>query len=318
MGRNSERTDEQIHMRRVIPAVLVAVLLTTAGCSGLTGDEPTEDVSATPMDVPEDPTYPPGVTENGVESVSTLLHAHKEALAKQSVTFHQETTATRICSRVSASDGEAFSCENSSSMYDGFIHGQYLENRSHFLTHTRSESATIYDDYTVRSYADGERVYVNQTRSDNSTYRIAYGPDGEPTDPRKMMFVNLDKEGVLTNYLHTMNVVSVERIQDSPTELYRITARDFEKEDQFTNDRGYEAVSDGSLSLVVAETGAIQSYNVSYTFTDEKGRVRFEQTVTYSDWGNTTIEEPDWLSKVNESDAQPPESHTATATAEGR
>ncbi|WP_338726862.1 hypothetical protein [Haladaptatus sp. DJG-WS-42] len=301
-------------MHTSLPATLLCcLLLMTAGCSGLTSDDSKQGVSATPIEVPEDPTYPPGVTEDGIQSVSALVSAHQSALANQSVTFHQETTATRTCTRVTSSEGEAFSCENSTIIYDGYVHGEYLKNRSYFLTHTfaDSESMTeVYDDYIVRAYADGKRVYMNETQADNSTYRTLYDPDGEPIDPREVLYVNLHKESELMNYLYTMNIVTVERVQESPTERYRITAEGFEEPEQFADQRGVEAVSGGSLSLVVAETGAIQSFDVSYTQTTKNGRVHIEQSVTYTDWGNTTIDAPEWISKVNETGA--PASDTAT------
>ncbi|WP_336360621.1 hypothetical protein [Haladaptatus sp. ZSTT2] len=277
----------------------------------MTSDDPKQSVSATPLDVPEDPTYPPGVTENGIESVSTLLSAHKKALATQSVTVHEATTATRICHRVNSTDGESFSCEGETVIYDGTIDAR-VANQSHYLFSTRSKATRRehVDAYVLHHYANGERIYTNQTRAENTTYQVQRNPNGDPIDPRNMLYL-IGNEGILTNYLHSMNIVSVEQIQDSPTQLYRITADGFEKPEEFIGS-GDQTVSDGHLTLVVAENGAIQSYNSSYTTTDEQGRVHVEQSVSYENWGNTTVDASDWISKVNETNE--PTAETATAT----
>lgn len=86
-------------MQRTLGAVLLAVLVVLAGCSGVFGGsgEPTETV--TPAPVPTDeptptpvPRLAPGLTGQGIENASALVAAHASFLRNQSFTRQSNST----------------------------------------------------------------------------------------------------------------------------------------------------------------------------------------------------------------------------------
>ncbi|WP_059056704.1 hypothetical protein ABSL23_11320 [Halobacterium sp. NMX12-1] len=98
--------------RKLAATACVALLLVTAGCSGVTNPSTT----ASPTDTsPNDGVvqYPPGVADNGtLTDADALMNAHLEATANQSLVFTDERDypdkeTTRTFARGSSARGTA-------------------------------------------------------------------------------------------------------------------------------------------------------------------------------------------------------------------
>ncbi|MFC6731437.1 hypothetical protein [Haladaptatus sp. DYSN1] len=297
-------------MRHFVAAVAVSFLLVTAGCSGiLGGSDLSADISATPVAVPSDPTWPPGVNETSVSNVTALMTGHRDALSNQAAVIHIERTTTQLCEGQAAPHGDADTCENATIIRDGFSEGKYSANHSHhsargytFANSTHMERARTSH---YRTYGEGEQLYINQTHNGNSSYQVVYDQYDSSADPDEPSLPQMLRQDRVAEILEQMEVVDVTVIQESPQKRYRITARGFEDSREILERYDANDIKSSQLSMVVTETGAILSSEYSYTLVHDEGPRQYEYAATLEYPDTLSPVKPDWISTMNGVDMPP-------------
>jgi len=261
---------------RWLSAALLACLLTTAGCSALVGTDEAGQTTVTPAPVPTaqpsvtGPAYPPGVTRDGLHSVSRLSVAHREALENTSYTLREEYRAFNAANGSESVRRAATIAVASPTRYrDEMVRMRTGANG----TVTRFEQS---------AYADGSRWYE---RRDDGTVEYRHG---------RLEFTR-DKFAARTAfYLGRYGVVDRSEttvVVRNGTRRYRIRGTGGEVP-------ATERLDEYRIELLVGPDGLVRRFEVRYRTDRTAVRYRFR----YEKVGETTVPRPAWLdSATNES-----------------
>lgn len=258
------------------PAVLLVVLLATAGCSAPLGPatEAPDRSTLTPVSVPETTErtavaseVAPGVTADGVRSPDRLGTAHARVLAGTSYTANRTVIRrdregavvgrTRTVVRVSADPGR-FRYE--------------LELREG-------------ERRRVERYGDGERVYERETTTNGTRAAVVRGPDGEPLDPRTVSFGDAsNRRGIVQLFVRFPFQVT-DSVMRNGTTYYRLAT---------SEPRALPPARNITATALVSERGLVRNYTITYRVQrgEQPTTVRVESRFT--DVGATTVEPPAW------------------------
>lgn len=201
-------------MRRALGAVLIAVLVVLAGCSGVLGGgggEPTETV--TPAAVPTDeptptpvPRLAPGITEQGIVNPRALVAAHRTFLQNRSFTKRSNSTALAANgSTVLQTTSTLRAGPAGEGLYSVIErNGSYVSQESATIS-TRSEAWWDDGRYVVkRTFPNGTTTYsqppINVTRAEIGTGTLPY----------------------LLESFGTNNTTMTDRLTRNGTTLYRV------------------------------------------------------------------------------------------------
>ncbi|MFC7027773.1 hypothetical protein ACFQH8_10315 [Halomicroarcula sp. GCM10025710] len=153
--------------------VALAILTVTAGCTSVTGfgDAPDEAVTPAPVPTaePRDPIPPPGITDAGIRSVTTLSAAHRQALTNQSYTMHERYVGTLTRGNVTTTVRR-----NETTSVTG------IRTYRHDLDRVRTFSDGRERIYRQSTYGDGQLWYERRDDGENRTFRggeIRFGRD---------------------------------------------------------------------------------------------------------------------------------------------
>lgn len=281
-------------MSRTVPLLCVAFLILTAGCvtGGLSGDDastsdPTAATTATAGDetTSEDGelnesanvSYPPGVTESGLENVTALVHAHDEALRNETYRATVELTAR----------------------------GDDIDERSVPFEVINGPNASLsvmqvsVNDGPIETYSvweRGEFVVSNNTGPEGTEYRYSQGGvrardiDGSASGAlflrTYLTYGDLETDGTVT--------------RDGRT-LVRLVASDY-------NETAFEPTENGTvtafeMTALVDERGVVHSMRIrseAETENDTGETITVETNLTFVTQaiGQTSDPDPDWLDDV--------------------
>lgn len=291
-------------MTRQLAAVAVAVLLVTAGCSGLGGtapsaDQPTQDEPNEPTTQPE-PTetttqttttdspqqLAPGVTSEGVTDPLALADAHANQLGENSFTASSSRTKRALNGSLLARSTETLR----------------YEKESHWLRLFQSSGPrpAIWgiERGQLEQYADGEYAYSRYDRFDgNWSYATALdvrgtaSADSVLSDARGREDVYQALGAVETNVSGSY--------AENGTTVYRVTGS------APTANYGGSEVTDYSVAAWVTEDGLVRDLTVTFD-----GPVRTDLqsgattpghatlTWTWANVGTTIAEEPPWYDEA--------------------
>lgn len=269
-------------LRRTFAALGVALLVVTAGCSGMLGDEnpatttgedATSTATTTERTDPSEVSLPSGVTEAGLQNVSALLAAHNRSL-----------------------DGAAYSAS-----VDIGGDGQQASvavTRGADATRLRVETAGT----TIQGWKQGPRTVTAQTADGQTRYRYAYGDLGGSFGSGFQMYSGIT-DVVVGTYLTAGDYNTTGVVTRDGTTLVELTA-------ERANQTAIERVSSGNTTVesfaataLVDRNGVVHSLEANLTQTvngeTRTGTVDYELT----DLGSASPAEPDWLGEVPQLDA---------------
>jgi hypothetical protein len=264
-------------MRPVI-AVLLGCCLLLAGCNTLTGSGPGDDrfedtVTPVPVSDPDrEGGLPPGLTDEGIGSLSVLVRNHRDALGNQSYVMTEWERSRSI--RPDRPD--------------------LLVTRGERM---RVESATVYSHrlMRVRATANGSREFFRATYADGDQWHqrtvngtgesFAVGPIRSERD--RFVFA---ATFAMEQYLSAGNA-SVVPVSENGTTVYRVrTEHPGRFDDNWSN---YTAVA------YVEPSGFVRRLSVSYVVDHGDGREVVAYRFAYERRGNVSTEPPDWLGRAD-------------------
>jgi len=253
-------------MRQSLPALAAVTLLAIAGCGGFPAPNPGPEPPTT-----EQPQYPPGVTEDGLEDARALIDAHRASVREHGAAVTSNTTVTAPLGD-EVQTVELWSAGRAAP--DGGPVHYESENPRVFTNGTvvRQTVATYADHETVtRRVVAGGNVTVESESQD----RVAAMRDRR---------VALDGELQRTLSAGSFTVASVER-RDGRW-VTRLVANEGELSD------GDDSRGEFSASVEVAQSGRVLSLAFTRDPYPDERVGREESRVTWTN--GTTVDAPAW------------------------
>lgn len=272
-------------LKRTFAALGVALLVVTAGCSGVLNDDgpatttgsdedaTTASTATTEQTDLSEASLPAGVTEAGLENVSALLEAHNRSL-----------------------DGAAYSVEVD---IDG--DGQQTSvamTRGADAARLRVETG----DTTVHGWKQGPRTATVQSTDGETQYRYAYGDSENSVGSGFQMYSGVT-DVVIGTYLTAGDFNTSGVVTRDGTTLVKLTADRANQTAVEQLGSGNTTVESFEATALVDENGVVHGLEADLTETVD-GETR-TGTVSYelTDLGSATPEEPNWLGEVPQLDA---------------
>ncbi|MFC6796796.1 hypothetical protein [Haladaptatus sp. DYSN1] len=309
--------------RSSLVSILCGLLVVTAGCTGLTGSEPTQDVSATPADVPEDEhaamsctvmegaessndlsskppnapadntSYPPGVSEQGVEDSWALVKSHLHAAPNGSF----ELTASH--KEVKRDDYGSSVKHWSQHVTANTTNGMFLLNRTN-VRNNKTVQWTTYQNQTKLFWRSvGENKTLCHVLPADSNLTVGGFVDNE--------------EFSIISQAGDWNVTRIDGTEDQ----FRLQSNSLKEDSWLKDPNSSVSASNLTIDMVVRSDGTILEYRYSI----EKTRPEFGETtrvITEYELFNlgehVSIEEPDWVSEVNVTSERTTDGQATTAS----
>ncbi|MEF8784236.1 MAG: hypothetical protein V5A54_14260 [Haloarculaceae archaeon] len=272
---------------------LVALLVVLAGCSGVPvvqPEESTETVTPIPERSPA-PSYPPGMTDRGVEAPDVTASAHADRLA--------ETSYTLSSNRSVRANG---------TMKSFFSVRVALDDERNYHTRARTNGPDGPEflgrpPATAEFWSDGETHLRKLTRDGETTYdELESGPGRVSTWrywTRTAPFG--DRQGSVFRTVRDVMESFVWRIdteRTGDTTQYRLEA------DEYTSTAFAPSevtdVRNVTASATVTQSGLVRSIHMRYIGTIDGETVLVERTIRYENVGNTSIERPEWYDRAKD------------------
>lgn len=277
------------------PAVVaLAVLLVTAGCSGLGpvggdgGAEPTS--SLTPVPIPEDDSrkaLAPGLTADGVESPRALADGHEASLANRSyrlvanrtVRYENGTLRERLLVDLSLGADRSYLVETSTAGPSAPVflgtppaRATFWSNGSTYARQLTRDNRTT---YTTFQPSEGAGTWQYWART------VPFG--GQVATPQRF----------LERTFSAVPVRIAGRVPGEDPAAYRLTGnRTTGPLPGVTDPRAVD------LRATVTAGGLVRSLSLTYVGTVDGEPVRVRWTVRYGAVGNTTVERPSWAGRA--------------------
>lgn len=271
---------------RAISAVVLLVLL--AGCNGAPSvDGPDTATSVTPVEVPADYDYAPGVTTDGVTEPATLAAAHEQVLANSSfritanrtVRYANGTLREQLLVDVAVAENRTFLAAATTRGPNAPVFlgrppatGTYWSNGSVNVRKLTRDGTTTYNEFEMPGSGAGTWRYWTQT--------VPFG-GGQATP------------GAYYGSLFAAVPTSVtgENTSGSTTSYRLASERPIVGE--FRTD--VTDVRDVRLVATVREDGLVTDLSLRYVGEVDGATVRVVRTVRYRGVGSTTVARPSWF-----------------------
>ena len=247
--------------RRALQLLVVSCLVALAGCSGaLSGG------GAAGEQTLDDVTYPPGVSENGT-NVSALADAHESYLQNRSLTLAVESRVDSSAGNRSVALDAAVGADRNNVLVNGSASGQQI---SVYLTPDKR--------YTRIAAGSGEAAYQASNRTSGAAQLVPSSYSGAGY---------LDQFGGIANFTPT----GVRTVDGTPLVVLRADG---------SNATATQAanVTDYNATMLVDEHGVVRSVTVEATSERNGQQFRTNYSLTISDVGETTVDEPAWLDEA--------------------
>lgn len=280
-------------MQRSMFAVLLALSLVLAGCSGLgIGGNETPTETSTPAEVPTDaPTQTPvqqlapGLTGGGVTDAFALGDAHAAVLDNVSYTVHENFTIRY----------------KNGSIFNQVTTRVQIANNSRFYIVQDGLGPNVSGSGSFSAWSNGERVLFAQTSNNNTSYNIPPGiEEREPIPPQEAVrAIGIDPTNSEQIYgiFSSVETRVTDRTTRNGTTHYQIVATNVTNPAAFDRGRNPRNVS---LQALIDSRGLVREYQLSYTATLNGAPAQIHRQVNYSSLGNTTIERPPWYDEAIE------------------
>ncbi|MFC5974008.1 hypothetical protein ACFPYI_22030 [Halomarina salina] len=266
-------------MRRALPLAVVA-LVCLAGCGGLVGDGSSPASTSTPADVPTDSPLvnpPPGLSEDGVTGVQTLVDAHTDALDNRSFT-------ERRSDRLLAANGTTLAATNSTGRVNDAHDRAATSYRLTGIPASSERYVPWFDQSVTRldQWYNGSQ-FVLRGDGPNGTMYASVPPLGTPT---------WGPTTALERFYYAAESTRVSSENGSiEVQLDGVTGN-------WSIARVSVTVTDGTVTVTMTDDGRVTQYRTEFTGTLERApntTVEGEQVVEYTAVGETTVDRPEWV-----------------------
>lgn len=264
-------------------ALALACCLLLAGCSAFGGSSADSDRFETVTPVPvgdagaSESTLPPGITRNGIGSVSVLLGSHRRALENTSYVWTEWERSRSI--RESAPNIVVVRDERMT------VEGPRVYN--HTLSRVRVTRNTT-QRFDRNTYADGAAWHQRTTNGS----AVAFA-DGQMRSNRdRFAFA---ATFAIEQYFSVGNA-TVTRISEGDTTLYRVQNDD--------PGRFNEYWSNFSAVAYVEPSGFVRRLTVSYEIERDTVTEVVAYRFAYEQRGNVSVSPPDWLDRAERRDGE--------------
>lgn len=261
--------------RRVLAALGLAVLLTTAGCSALPfggNDNPLSDENP---GVDTDVEYPPGVTDAGVENQSDLLSVHHNRLSAEG----------------------SFTLEHSQTVSEG---DEVVQTQSRELKLNNRSALVV-------TQQDGETTERAWSNGSQTVQEVSVQTEDGEKKTRPVVREGAFNVGPYMSERAVSSVVVGFDYQTKATEelrgqtVFKLTSTSTADENVLKDTYRASAIRNASSTLWVNSQGQILKMDVTVDMLDQNGqRVTVEDTYTVKNVGETTVGEPDWVTQARE------------------
>lgn len=278
---------------RAAPIVL-AVLLLLAGCSAAPAVEREDPATTTvtPVDVPADYDYAPGLTTAGVTEPATLAEAHTTVLAGTAYRLTADRTVRyangtlreqlRLDVALSADRTYLATAATRGPTAPVFLgrppaNATYWSNGTVYVRKLTRDGRTAYNDFDVPSSGAGTWRYWTRT--------VPFG--GEQATPRTFY----------TDVFASVPVTVDGETTTGDTTAYQVSGDDLASPGFRTE---VTDIRDVQLVATVREDGLVSSLTLRYAGTVDGDSVRVTRTVRYRSVGSATAPRPPWFQKAVE------------------
>lgn len=272
---------EKTQLKRVLLTATVALLVATAGCSGLVGDDGTGNGNG------DTGANGSGYDVNGSNLDGQTLTDTTAEVVESEGSFTVETSASFSMSQ----NGQEQSSASESSLRVNLDDDRGIRNQTQSVDTAGGTQQQISVVYT-----DGNTSYRKQTAQGNTTYDKQ---EGEPQSFGGVQPVNTSDftqnyTGIVDGFSWETNGSSeVDGVAVTEYSLTGIADKQVLGADESTT------IENASGTLYIDSEGVVRQAEISYTFATEQGSTSIDATTTLSDVGSTTVEEPDWLSEAS-------------------
>lgn len=279
-------------MRKALATMMVVLLALSAGCLGFFGGQDTTDTTPTPEVTADTETtetatetettetetesdtnkglsaFPNGVTGDGVEE-QTVLNGHMSILSGSSATVNYTSTLD---------DGKYRATQTIQTQYDQNAQLDSVSN----------------DGYTRTMYTTGKDstpLYI-QSSSDSETRYIV---DDEAVIPKAQSMQQMRVRALLLGgeYQYQGNAT----VDGEAVAVLKAT--------EFRDEKAIQPIAFGDAQSInatayVTADGVVKKIDFDITTSSNDIEMNYNGTLTYSDVGETTVEEPDWFIDAKE------------------
>ncbi|WP_254536728.1 hypothetical protein [Halomarina litorea] len=208
----------------------------------------------------------PGVTTERVVDAYELRSAHEEALRGQSVTRRQANRRVTVNGEVAERSNQTL-----------WVAADRTDYRYHRVQYEAGAPTWRSEEWSNGTVGYERSIHDNETefhRYHGERERRAYldVPSG------------IERDGETT-------------VTDLGDGRYRVVVTDFENPNRVLHYGGERSVIDLHVELVVRESGLVERYEQSYSYTEgaENPTYRVRRVTTFTDVGSTRVERPDWF-----------------------
>ncbi|WP_135854009.1 hypothetical protein [Halorussus salinus] len=300
-------------MRSAFRVLALAVLVTTAGCTGAFDGGPATDTASPQTDETDSPTtetrtpvedrsVPPGMSADGLADADALVSAHADALAGESVTFRERRV-------------RRYGNETADRRWNRTV--RTAANRSRFRVVTETENVPIFgaSEGRVAVFADGRRAYRRVETPNTSWSSAVRTASGDPESPRNVApdVARTDDLRVLLSALALDSAANARKLGESGT--YRLSSSELANPDLLASHLGVSSVRNVSFVGIVTPNGTLAEYRLTFAGEEDGTQVRGTSLVEYARLGETTVETPAWYDEARRrTDGENPDGTARTAT----
>jgi len=274
-------------MSRRFAALACVLLVATAGCGGVSSQNPqttTAPTQTTATDAPEQ--LAPGVTAGGVQDPEALADAHLAAVENQTFVSHERIRRTN---------------ESGTGYWNATL-SMLNESVWRYTSVQTGAFPSTYFGPRFDAYADGERMVYRIANETARTYGVyQYTTENETVVlPPDEVFERSYRQYYQRDFVYSLasRTDEVAAVGDGAVRLTGI-ANDL--------DLGSPEVTNVSFSMTVAADGLVESIDLTYDHSTQP--TTYRHTMTFAADVTDPVEEPDWYETglnetvLNESDA---------------
>lgn len=222
----------------------------------------------------------PGLTEDGVEDPIALAEAHRDTLLDTSRTMEVEDTRA-------ADETTLVEIDETTEVEEGtfpVLHTSTVGGDDPVLFAEDAGTTEIWSD-------EGEHVVRTTDEDGEESYEAVSRPSGIEEDRTRWTEVNVVFEST-----------EVEIIDEDESGEYAVYELESTGEFDPPSGAAFADADEFSLTARVDERGVVREYAISYDdvieIEDEEERVDVEQTVSFVELGETSVEQPGWYDEA--------------------
>lgn len=272
----------ELSHRKAILVVAVAALAILAGCTGGNGPgtaTPANNSTATPADGQS--------IEPVAELNASYLNNNTEAAVEDGGSYTSETAYYLY---VNTTRGESESWTNSTQRVDFESDQGAREATQAFLGDQPTTT-------TQNVYTANGTTYQRLNSSLGMSYDVQTG-DGGTVRPVNLTSFQQNYTFLTSSFAYEAN--GTETVDGTTTVRYSSTNL---TDDSYFVSSEDATVSDASSTLYVDDDGVVRRASISYNVTATTGSSATDLTISLTDIGSTTVEEPDWIDDARDSAA---------------